>query len=81
MNRRVYLTKESFFEKNEAQFRKELSGIQLPENINLLQNFLILTYQIKLPYKLYIDDLIEINLEIEEKLPFEIISSISRDAK
>lgn len=30
----------SLFEKNEAQFRKELSGIQLPENINLLQNFL-----------------------------------------
>ena len=29
--------------------------------------------KIKLPYKLYIDDLIEINLEIEEKLPFEII--------
>ena len=30
----------SLFEKNEAQFRKELSGIQLPENIDLLQNFL-----------------------------------------
>ena len=30
----------SLFEKNEAQFRKELSGIQLPEDISLLQNFL-----------------------------------------